>query len=86
MSIESMPIEDGPAGYIGWRRAEGRIHLYYRDRKGAYWYRTVFEEESGYISEFEHIFGKKRPEPRPPAAWAYHAGAGRCGRGHHGGA
>lgn len=64
MSIESMPEEYGPAEYIGKAQAADRTFLLYRDRQGAYWYKTVFKTEDGYVSEYEHIFGQKRKTRR----------------------
>lgn len=64
MSIESMPAEAGPAEYIGKERSGDRTYLLYRDKKGMYWYKTVFKTMAGYISEYEYIFGPKKNRRR----------------------
>lgn len=59
-SIESMPEDAGPIEYIGKEPAGGRTFLIYKDRLGNYWFKTVFKTAEGYISEYEHIFGKRK--------------------------
>ena len=59
MSIESKPIENGPVETIGEKRSGNRVYVFYRDAKSCYWYENKFETQSGRISEFEYIFGRK---------------------------
>lgn len=57
---------DGDLEEVGRFKAgtEGRGYIIYRDPEGLYWYKTVFQGETGLISETEHVFGKKKTSRR----------------------
>ena len=61
-SIESFEGDTSDLEEVG--RQQSRIqqdkdYVLYKDRTGGFWYRVEFQTDSGRLSEYEYIFGKK---------------------------
>ena len=64
-SIESYDIDVKSLEEVGRvSKTPEKEYILYRDKASKYWYRTEYLTNSGRISEYEHVFGKKPPRRR----------------------
>lgn len=62
-SIESKP-EGSQAEEIGREKAGDKMFVFYQDENKNFWYRTQFLHQGEWVSEYEHVFGKKKGRKR----------------------
>lgn len=66
-SVESYDGDVSDLEEVGRRQSQTQVEkefIFYRDKNGNYWYRVEFLTDTGRLSEYERIFGRKQKKRR----------------------